>query len=44
MHSKNIAPQLRSNLDTKSEEYQKNKKSMLEKLNFLDNKLFAKGW
>ena len=39
MHSKNIAPQLRSNLDTKSEEYQKNKKSMLEKLNFLDDLL-----
>ena len=39
MHSKNIAPQLRSNLDTKSEEYQKNKKVMLEKLDFIDDLL-----
>ena len=39
MHSKNIAPQLRSNLDTKSEEYQKNKKGMLEKLDFIDDLL-----
>ena len=39
MHSKNIAPQLRSNLDTKSEEYQKNKQSMLEKLDFIDDLL-----
>jgi hypothetical protein len=28
MHSKNIAPQLRSNLDTKSEEYQKTIKAI----------------
>jgi 3-methylcrotonyl-CoA carboxylase beta subunit len=39
MHSKNIAPQLRTNLDTKSEEYQKNKKVMLEKLDFIDDLL-----
>ena len=30
MHSKNIAPQLRTNLDTRSEDYQKNKAMMLE--------------
>jgi acetyl-CoA carboxylase carboxyltransferase component len=39
MHSKNIAPQLRTNLDIKSEEYQKNKKVMLEKLDFIDDLL-----
>ena len=39
MHSKNIAPQLRSNLDTRSEEYLKNKKIMLEKLDFIDDLL-----
>ena len=39
MHSKNIAPQLRSNLDTRSEEYLENKKIMLEKLDFIDDLL-----
>ena len=39
MHSKNIAPQLRTNLDTRSEEYQKNKAMMLEKLDFIDDLL-----
>jgi len=39
MHSKNIAPLIRSNLDTKSKEYQNNKVMMLEKLNFIDDLL-----
>ena len=39
MHSKNIAPKLRSNLDTKSENYIKNKEMMLEKLVFIDDLL-----
>ena len=39
MHSKNIAPQLRTNLDTRSEDYQKNKAMMLEKLDFIDDLL-----
>ena len=39
MHSKNIAPKLRSNLDTKSENYIKNKEMMLKKLDFIDDLL-----
>ena len=39
MHSKNIAPQLRTNLDTRSEDYKKNKAMMLEKLDFIDDLL-----
>ena len=39
MHSKNIAPLIRSNLDTKSKEYRNNKVMMLEKLNFIDDLL-----
>jgi len=39
MHSKNIAPQIRTNLDTRSEDYQKNKAMMLEKLDFIDDLL-----
>ena len=39
MHSKNIAPKLRTNLDTRSEDYQKNKAMMLEKLDFIDDLL-----
>ena len=35
----NIAPKIKSNLDTKSKEYQKNKEMMLEKLKFLDGLL-----
>ena len=39
MKTENIAPVFKTNLDTKSERYQKNKKMMLEKLNFLDELL-----
>ena len=39
MKSKNIAPVIKSNLDTRSQEYQKNKEMMLEKLKFLDGLL-----
>ena len=37
--NENIAPKIKSNLDTKSKEYQKNKEMMLEKLKFLDGLL-----
>jgi len=37
--NQNIAPKIKSNLDTKSKEYQKNKEMMLEKLKFLDGLL-----
>ena len=36
MKTENIAPVFKTNLDTKSERYQKNKKMMIEKLKFLD--------
>ena len=39
MKTENIAPVIRTNLDTKSELYQKNKEMMLEKLIFLDELL-----
>ena len=39
MKTENIAPILKSNLDTKSEQYLQNKKMMLEKLVFLDELL-----
>ena len=39
MKSKNIAPVIKTNLDTRSQGYQKNKKMMLEKLKFLDGLL-----
>ena len=39
MKTENIAPVIRTNLDTKSELYQKHKKMMLEKLVFLDELL-----
>ena len=39
MKSKNIAPVIKTNLDTRSQEYQKNKEMMLEKLKFLDGLL-----
>ena len=39
MKTENIAPVFKTNLDTKSDRYQKNKKMMLEKLNFLDELL-----
>jgi acetyl-CoA carboxylase carboxyltransferase component len=39
MKTENIAPVIRTNLDTKSELYQKNKEMMLEKLVFLDELL-----
>ena len=37
--NENIAPKIKSNLNTKSKEYQKNKEMMLEKLKFLDGLL-----
>ena len=37
--NENIAPKIKSNLDTKSKEYQKNKEMMLEKLEFLEGLL-----
>lgn len=39
MRSKNIAQQIHSNLDTKTDLYNRNKRSMLEKLNFIDDLL-----
>ncbi|MEC8217645.1 MAG: acyl-CoA carboxylase subunit beta, partial [Pseudomonadota bacterium] len=39
MKQNNIAPKLKSNLDTKSQQYKKNKEMMLEKLKFLDGLL-----
>ena len=39
MQKENISPKIQSNLDTKSEQYQKNKDMMLEKLKFLDGLL-----
>ena len=39
MKSKNIAPVIKTNLDTRSQGYQKNKEMMLEKLKFLDGLL-----
>ena len=39
MKKENISPMIQSNLDTKSEQYQKNKDMMLEKLKFLDGLL-----
>ena len=39
MKTENIAPVIRTNLDTRSELYQKNKEMMLEKLVFLDELL-----
>ena len=35
MKTENIAPIFKTNLDTKSDKYQQNKKMMLEKLDFL---------
>ena len=39
MKKENIAPKLKSNLDTKSEQFIKNKEMMLDKLKFLDGLL-----
>ena len=39
MKKENISPKIQSNLDIKSEQYQKNKDMMLEKLKFLDGLL-----
>ena len=39
MKKENIAPKLKSTLDTKSEQFIKNKEMMLDKLNFLDGLL-----
>ena len=39
MKKNNISPKLKSNLDTKSDQYIKNKEMMLEKLKFLDGLL-----
>ena len=39
MKRENISPRIKSNLDTKSEQYLKNKEMMLEKLKFLDGLL-----
>ena len=39
MKKENIAPKIKTNLDTKSDQYQKNKDMMLEKLSFLDGLL-----
>ena len=36
MKKENISPEIKTNLDTKSEQYLKNKEVMLEKLKFLD--------
>ena len=41
MKQNNIAPKLKSNLDTKSEQYKKNKEMMLEKLKFLTDFLIS---
>ena len=39
MKKENISPEIKTNLDTKSEQYLKNKEVMLEKLKFLDGLL-----
>ena len=39
MNKENISPKLKSNLDINSDQYQKNKAMMLEKLKFLDGLL-----
>ena len=39
MKTENIAPIFKTNLDTKSDKYQQNKKMMLEKLDFLNELL-----
>ena len=39
MKKENISPEIKTNLDTKSEQYRKNKEVMLEKLKFLDGLL-----
>ena len=39
MYSENIAQKIRSNLDIHSDSYKKNKQSMLEKLQFIDDLL-----
>ena len=39
MEKENIAPKIKSHLDTKSKQYLKNKEMMLEKLKFLDGLL-----
>ena len=39
MKTKNIAPVFKSNLDVKTEEFQKNKAMMLDKIDFLDSLL-----
>ena len=39
MKTENIAPTIKTNLDTKSEKYLQNKKMMHEKLDFLDDLL-----
>ena len=39
MHSQNIAQKIRSNLNINSEDFKKNKESMIEKLNFIDDLL-----
>ena len=39
MKKENIAPKLKSTLDTKSEQFIKNKEMMLDKLKFLDGLL-----
>ena len=36
MKTENIAPIFKTNLDTKSDKYQQNKKMMLKKLDFLN--------
>ena len=39
MYSENIAQKIQSNLDIHSDSYKKNKQSMLEKLQFIDDLL-----
>ena len=39
MEKENIAPKIKSHLDTKSKQYLENKEMMLEKLKFLDGLL-----
>ena len=36
---KNLAPKIKSNLDTNSEEFSQNKEMMLDKISFLDELL-----
>ena len=39
MKKENISPKIKTNLDTKSDQYRVNKEMMLEKLDFLDGLL-----